>query len=145
MIRYVKGNIFDSKAEALVNPCNTKGVAGAGLSLAFKEKFLANFNAYRAGCLAKDVMIGEVYPIRCGQAWIVNLPTKDDWKNPSRIGWIDDGLNDLGWWLEAEEIKSVAIPALGCGLGGLDWTDVKPLIERNLADNECDIEVYEPD
>lgn len=144
MIRYVKGNIFDSKAQVLVNPCNCQGVAGAGLSLKFKELFPENFNAYRAGCLAKDVMVGEVYPFRVGTRWIVNLPTKNEWKYPSRLGWIDGGLNDLSWWAEAEDIKSIAIPALGCGLGGLAWEDVRSLIERNLSDTDCDIEVYEP-
>lgn len=144
MIRYVKGDIFDSQAEALVNPVNCVGVMGRGLALKFKNNFPDNFEAYANACDGHRVEIGACLPFKCGKTWVVNFPTKDHWRNKSEMEWIVWGLNDLRRWLVEDQINSVALPPLGCGLGGLKWVLVKAEIERALASLKCNIEVYEP-
>jgi O-acetyl-ADP-ribose deacetylase (regulator of RNase III) len=122
----VSGNIFASKAECLVNPVNCVGVAGAGLAKAFMEKFPNNYKAYRARCADGRLRIGAGYVFRSSLAStkVANFPTKSHWRDRSELRDIDSGLD----WLLDEiddgslaDVKSLAIPALGCGLGGLDW------------------------
>lgn len=150
MIRFVDGDIFESGAEALVNPVNCVGVMGAGLARQFKERFPANYRLYARECRSGRMVPGVVLPtwtgIDRGPRWIINVPTKEDFRRPSRLGWVQDGLLDLARVVESKEIASVAIPMLGCGLGGLDWSDVRPLVVdafRGLPD--VDVMVYGPE
>jgi O-acetyl-ADP-ribose deacetylase (regulator of RNase III) len=147
-IQFIIGNIFDAPAEALVNAVNTVGVMGAGIALQFKHRFPNNFNLYFNACKAGEVEVGKMFvteiPEASAQKWVINFPTKKDWRDPSNIEWIREGLKDLRRIISEKEIKSVAIPALGAGLGGLEWAEVKAAIEQALDDMVADIMVYAP-
>lgn len=149
MIRYTQGNLLDSGADALVNTVNTVGVMGKGIALMFKERFTPNFERYVAACKAKQVKVGQMFVTETGELsgprWVINFPTKEHWKSPSRLEWVDAGLQDLKRVLQELQITSIAIPPLGAGNGGLDWPAVKARIDAALRDVEgVDIVVYEP-
>ena len=149
MISYVDDlDIFSVKADAIVNPCNCVGVAGAGLSLEFRKKCINNFNAYHIACMNGQITIGKAYIYFDDNInkYIVNLPTKDHWKDPSTLSYIELGLIDLkSKLLDINNvIHSIAIPKIGCGLGGLDWTEVKSLIESILSDIPDTINIMIP-
>ncbi len=149
MIRYETGNLLDAGTEAVVNTVNTVGVMGKGVALMFKEAYPENFDRYAAAVEAGEVRTGTMFvterPALRGPKWIINFPTKEHWRGKSRIEWIESGLDDLVRVIRENNIRSIAIPPLGCGHGGLDWSDVRPLIERKLAASEnVDIVVYEP-
>jgi O-acetyl-ADP-ribose deacetylase (regulator of RNase III) len=149
MISYTQGNLLDAPVDALVNTVNTVGVMGKGIALMFKERFVHNFDLYSAACKAKRVQVGRMFVTETGELdgprWIINFPTKDHWKGASRLEWVESGLQDLKRVLRERQIKSVAIPPLGAGNGGLDWPTVKSRIHAALSDVEdVDIIVYEP-
>lgn len=143
-VRYVSGNIFDSSAEVLVNPVNTKGVMGKGLARQFKGRFPDMFEEYRKTCQSGRLHPGDLHVYDKSVPVIMNLATKDHWIDPSNYDYIYDGLHALRYDLESREYKSCAIPALGCGNGRLDWGKVRDLIEEVLSSTSVDIEVYEP-
>lgn len=134
MIKYVQGNIVEADAEALVNTVNCVGVMGKGIALQFKQAFPDNFDAYRSCCAASDLEPGKMFVFETksiiGPKYIINFPTKRHWKGKSRLEDVDAGLNALIQEVARLEIKSIAVPPLGCGLGGLDWSVVRPRIER---------------
>lgn len=150
MITFTEGNLLDAKTEALVNTVNTVGVMGKGIALMFKEAFPENLRAYVAACKRKEIEIGHMFVTEredwvSGPKWIINFPTKQHWRNPSRLNWIEDGLNSLKDFIIRNNVRSIALPPLGSGNGGLDWQDVRPLIESVLgAMNDVEIVVYEP-
>jgi len=150
MITFTEGNLLDAKAEALVNTVNTVGVMGKGIALMFKEAFPENLRAYTAACKKDELRVGHVFVTERqnwvgGPKWIVNFPTKQHWRNPSKIEWIEAGLRDLKRFIVENKVRSIALPPLGSGNGGLDWKVVRPLIETALADLEdVDITIYEP-
>tara|TARA_Y100001001_G_C7961881_1_gene292808 strand:+ start:750 stop:1208 length:459 start_codon:yes stop_codon:yes gene_type:complete len=149
MIQYCHGNLFEADAEALVNPVNTQGAMGKGLALAFKKMFPENFEAYAEACQSGHVKTGKMFITEqqalIGPRWIINFPTKQHWRDPSRLEWIEEGLADLKKILIEQQIQSVAVPPLGCGLGGLDWKLVKPKIEDALASlSSVRVLVFEP-
>lgn len=136
MIKETTGNLFEAKAEALINAVNCVGVMGKGIALQFKQKFPADyFDAYKIACQNGELAIGkvQVYKLKNDQTkprYIINFPTKNHWREPSKIEDIESGLQSLVETVERYEIKSIAMPALGCGLGGLDYDKVKLLIEK---------------
>jgi len=134
MIIPTQGNLLEAQAEALVNTVNTVGVMGRGIALQFQRAFPANYAAYKKACDMKSVVPGQMFifeeNLLGGPRWIVNFPTKRHWKGKSRVEDIASGLGDLAVQVERLGIQSIAIPPLGCGLGGLDWNEVKPLIEK---------------
>ena len=149
MISYIQGNLLEARVEALVNTVNTVGVMGKGIALMFKDRFGPNFDLYAAACKAKQVKVGQMYVTETGELdgprWIINFPTKDHWKGSSRLEWVESGLQDLKRVLQERQIKSVAIPPLGAGNGGLDWPTVKSRIHAALSDVAgVEIVVYEP-
>jgi len=149
MIRYVQGNLLDAQTEAMVNAVNTVGVMGKGIALAFKQRFALNYRLYAAACHAGEVQVGCMFVTETGEAtgprWIVNFPTKQHWRQPSQLAWVVAGLADLQRFIRQQGVRSIAIPALGAGLGGLAWADVRGAIEAALADlHEVQIDVYEP-
>jgi len=149
MIEYTSGNILHSDAEVLVNTVNCVGVMGRGIALQFKNAFPDNFKAYVVACKRKEVQPGRMFTYITGQlthpCYIVNFPTKRHWKDNSRMEDIKTGLQDLAVFICEQQIKSIAIPALGSGLGGLNWADVKPCIEAALQIcNDTNIFIYEP-
>lgn len=149
MIKYIVGNILESEADALVNTVNTVGVMGKGIALQFKKEFPNNFKAYIEACKNGNISIGKLFAtidrnLNTGEKLIINFPTKSDWRKPSEYSYIESGLTDLINVIKANDIKSVAIPPLGAGNGGLEWEKVKKIIEKKLGDLEVDIFVYEP-
>jgi O-acetyl-ADP-ribose deacetylase (regulator of RNase III) len=148
MITFTEGNLLEARAEALVNTVNTVGVMGKGIALMFKDRFDDNYRQYAAACKANQVQVGKMFVTSVhelgGPRWIVNFPTKQHWRNPARMEWVMEGLQDLRRFLVQEQVKSIAIPPLGAGNGGLDWAQVRPRIEAALGDLEIEIIVFEP-
>jgi O-acetyl-ADP-ribose deacetylase (regulator of RNase III) len=149
MIRFTTGNLLEANAEALVNTVNTVGVMGKGVALMFKEAYPENYQAYRAACKKGKVRVGHMFVHErtsvMGPKWIINFPTKEHWRGKSRIEWIRDGLVDLRRTVQELGIRSLAIPPLGAGQGGLRWEDVRPEIESALSDlGAVEVVVYEP-
>jgi O-acetyl-ADP-ribose deacetylase (regulator of RNase III) len=145
MIYYTKGDIFDSKAQAIVNPVNCVGVMGAGLAKQFKNRcHRSMFFRYKTLCDKGELRPGTLMYFQDNDKMIVNFPTKDDWRNPSKLKWIEDGLINFVKNYKAVGIKSIAFPPLGARLGGLDWNDVDRLMLKYLADLPIDVYIYQP-
>ncbi|UOE52552.1 macro domain-containing protein [Mucilaginibacter sp. SMC90] len=149
MLTYHKGDLLKDNAEALVNTVNTVGVMGKGVALAFKNAFPHNYLVYRTAFASKQLAIGRLLVVHdenllLGKKIIINFPTKTHWRLPSEYTYIVQGLTALRNYLNENSVASVALPAPGCGNGGLDWGKVKPLIEENMGDLNVDIRVYEP-
>lgn len=141
--------MMQSGAEALVNTVNTVGVMGKGIALQFKEAFPNNNKAYIEACKQKKLEPGKLLAVldenlQLGKKLIINFPTKVHWRYPSKYEYIEKGLIALRELLQKEKIKSIAIPPLGSGNGGLDWNKVKPMIEQALSGLETEILIYEP-
>lgn len=144
-IIYNSGNIFDSEAEALVNPVNCVGVMGKGLALQFKQRFPSNYEAYKYECSQNNLKIGLLFCYEENSKLIINFPTKTHWKQKSELQYIDKGLIALQDLLTKIPINSIAIPPLGCGLGGLNWTEVKPLIFKHMVPlTGISVHIYQP-
>lgn len=124
-----KGNIFNSSCEFLVNPVNCVGVMGKGLALEFKNKYPLNFEIYKKACDNASFNIGNLLIVPVDNKFIVNFPTKKHWRNKSDLEFIKIGLEELKVAIKDFNIKSIALPKLGCGLGGLDWNEVFDLIK----------------
>lgn len=150
MITFTHGNLLDAKVDALVNTVNTVGVMGKGIALMFKERFPENYRAYAAACKRHELEPGQLFVTERqnwvgGARWIINFPTKKHWRHKSKMEWIDRGLDELRDFIGRESIRSIAIPPLGSGNGGLVWSDVKSLIVRKLESlSQVLILVYEP-
>ncbi|MBL8718637.1 MAG: macro domain-containing protein [Myxococcales bacterium] len=148
-MEFTKGNLLRADTEAIVNTVNCVGFMGRGIAAQFKREFPANFKAYEAACKRNEVVPGRMFMFETGQLtnprFIVNFPTKRHWRGASRIDDIEAGLAALVGEVKQRGIKSIAIPPLGCGLGGLDWDDVRPRIERAFqALSDVRTVVYEP-
>ena len=148
MIEYKNGDILIEDVEAIVNTVNCVGIMGRGLALQFKNKFPQNLKEYQLACTNKEVQLGKMFVHQTGQLinpkYIINFPTKGHWKQNSKIEDISNGLDDLITIIEKYSIKSIAIPPLGSGLGGLDWKMVKKLIEEKLKNINCTVILFEP-
>jgi O-acetyl-ADP-ribose deacetylase (regulator of RNase III) len=150
MITYTTGNLLDADVDAVVNTVNTVGVMGKGIALMFKEAFPENFKSYEAACRDKRVQLGKMFvterrDLLGGPRWIINFPTKAHWRFPSKLEWIREGLQDLRAVILERKIRSIAIPPLGSGNGGLDWREVKALVVQELSElRGVEIIVYEP-
>ncbi len=148
-MNYKKGNILESNTEVIVNPVNIVGVMGKSLALQFKQKFPTNYKIYKEACKNKTIDIGKLLLVDEStlekKKFILNFPTKNHWSNPSKIEYIEEGLKDLVRIIENNNFESMAIPALGCGLGGLEWENVKLLLEKYLGNLEgIEIVIFEP-
>lgn len=147
MIKFTKGNILKANVEALVNTVNTVGIMGKGIALAFKKAFPLNYKLYKEVCDNKEFTVGSMFTTNTGQLmprYIINFPTKEHWKGRSKIEFIESGMKKLIETIKTNDIKSIAIPPLGCGNGGLKWSDVKPIIINELQNIDIDIIIYEP-
>ncbi len=149
MIEITRGNLLEAKAEALVNTVNCVGNMGKGIALQFKKAFPENFNSYERACRAKDVRPGRMLVFEtCSMfnpKYIINFPTKRHWRDKSRLEDIEVGLQALVEKVQKLEISSVAVPPLGCGLGGLDWGTVRSMIEKTFAElPEVRVFLFEP-
>ncbi len=149
MFEYKKGNILQEQTDAIINTVNCVGIMGRGIALQFKQTYPDNFKAYKRACDKGEVQPGKMFVYAIGSLfnpkYIINFPTKRHWKGKSNIQDIKSGLVDLKQIIKLYEIKSIAIPPLGCGLGGLNWAEVKPLIEQAFSDmSDVNFVVYEP-
>jgi len=148
MITFTQGNLLEADTEALVNTVNTVGVMGKGIALMFKERFTDNHRRYIAACKAGQVCVGKMFVTDVNEMdaprWIVNFPTKQHWRNPSKMEWITEGLQDLRLFLLEKRVKSIAIPPLGAGNGRLNWFKVRKQMEQVLAGLDTQIIIYEP-
>jgi O-acetyl-ADP-ribose deacetylase (regulator of RNase III) len=149
MIEYRSGDILKEKTEALINTVNCVGVMGRGIALQFKNAFPENFKAYAAACKNEEVQPGRMFVFETGQLtnprYIINFPTKRHWRGKSRMEDIEAGLKALVDTIRRYNIRSIAIPPLGSGLGGLDWPEVKRRIEAALQPfSDVRIILYEP-
>ncbi|WP_338793548.1 macro domain-containing protein [Bernardetia sp. MNP-M8] len=152
-MNYTKGNILESNTEVIINPVNIVGVMGKGLALAFKKQFPHNYKIYKEACKNKTINIGKLLLVSDfnnesnleRKQFIINFPTKKHWRSPSKMEYVEEGLKDLVRIIETQKFESMAIPALGCGLGGLEWEDVRFLLEKYLEKIEgIKITIYEP-
>ena len=149
MIEFIKGNLLEAKADALVNTVNTVGVMGKGIALQFRETFPENYKFYQKACKQGAVQIGKMLVFDHGQfvnpRFIVNFPTKSHWREKSKLEDVKAGLVDLQKVIREYRIKSIAIPPLGCGSGGLDWNIVRPMIVDSLSQfDDVHVLIYEP-
>lgn len=148
MITYVTGDLLQSEAQCLVNAVNCEGHMGKGIAYQFKFAFPENNVSYEKACQDGSLHIGTLHHFREKGKIIVNFPTKDKWRDPSKVQYIEIGLDQLLLLIEELDICSIAIPPLGSGNGGLIWAEVKQLIERKLTplaiDKKLDIFIYEP-
>jgi O-acetyl-ADP-ribose deacetylase (regulator of RNase III) len=149
MIRYTTGNLLDAPTEALVNAVNETGVMGKGIALMFKQAFPESARAYERAAKSGAVRVGKVlvteHRTLVGPRWIIHFPTKQHWRDPSKLEWVRDGLADLARVIAELGITSIAVPALGAGHGKLAWPDVRAEIECALeALDGVDVLVYEP-
>jgi O-acetyl-ADP-ribose deacetylase (regulator of RNase III) len=138
MIKLATGNLLEAPAEALVNTVNTVGIMGKGIALQFKQAFPGMFRDYEKACQSGAVELGkmdvhDLGGLVGGPRWIVNFPTKGHWRSKSKLDDVKSGLSDLVKVIETLGIRSIAVPPLGCGHGGLDWEEVRPLIDSAFA------------
>lgn len=148
-MKYITGNMLEADTEALVNTVNTVGVMGKGIALQFKERFPINFKIYANACKKGEVQVGKMLVVKentiNGEKIIINFPTKTEWFKKSQYSYIEEGLKDLARVIEDYNIRSIAIPPLGCGNGGLKWEKVKQLMDKYLGHfSDVTIQIYEP-
>ena len=148
MIKFTKGDVLRDESEVLVNTVNCVGIMGRGIALQFRNAFPDNFKAYAKACQREEVQPGKLFVFETGRLnprYIVNFPTKRHWRGKSRLEDIEAGLRALAQFIEERRIRSIAIPPLGSGLGGLRWEDVRKRIKKALVDvPDVQITVYEP-
>lgn len=149
MIKYKTGDLFNENVEALVNSVNCVGVMGRGIALQFKNRFPDNFKAYATACKHQEVQPGQMFVFETKQLanprYIINFPTKRHWRGKSRMEDIESGLKSLVSEIKKRNIQSIAIPSLGSDLGGLNWSDVRPLIDTTLQELDAvDVFVFTP-
>ncbi|HBZ71928.1 MAG TPA: hypothetical protein DEP35_20255, partial [Deltaproteobacteria bacterium] len=143
MITYVKGNLFESPAQTLVNTVNIVGVMGRGVALEFKRVYPEMFEEYRRLCERRKIDIGKLHLFKTPHKWILNFPTKRDWRQPSKVEYIKAGLDSFVSTYAADGISSVAFPPLGCGSGQLDFaTQVSPLLQMYLQHLPIPVFIY---
>lgn len=142
MITYKEGDIFTSKMQTLVNPVNCQGVMGSGLAAQFKDRFPDMFLYYSHLCMANELTPDDPFLWCAERSWVLNLPTKVEWFNPSRFEYIEKGLLWVGRNWKQEGIESIAFPKLGAGRGALPWRAVKEVMEFYLKKLPMFIEIY---
>ena len=142
MIEYIEGDIFDSPAQVIVNTVNTVGVMGKGLALSFKKRYPDMFESYKKVCEKHQLTIGKLMLHKEADHWILLFPTKENWRNPSKLEYIEKGLMKFVSTYAEKHIASIAFPKLGCGNGELDWNLVRPLMERYLKPLPIDVYIY---
>ena len=142
MIEYVEGNIFDSPAQVIVNTVNTVGVMGKGIALEFKNRYPQMFEKYKTACEKHALTIGKLMLVSAPDHMLLLFPTKENWRYPSKLSYIEQGLKRFCDNYAQRGITSIAFPKLGCGNGELDWNEVRPLMERYLKNLPIDVYIY---
>lgn len=149
MLNFITGNLLESEAEALVNTVNTVGVMGKGIALQFKNQFPYNYKVYSKACKEGTFKIGDLLVVEeesllNGKKIIINFPTKIDWRKPSEYSYIEEGLKKLVELIEQKNIKSIAIPPLGAGNGGLEWNKIKAMMQYYLRNINAEVTIFQP-
>lgn len=144
MLRFTHGNIFESNAQTLIATVNCVGIMGKGLAKEFRQQYPEMFKEYSKACKRGELKKGYLFLYKDLFKWILCFPTKDNWKGSSKYEFIEEGLKAIKDNYSQWSIRSLAVPPLGCGLGGLDWKVVKQLISKYLNDLPIEIIVYEP-
>ncbi|HJA65738.1 MAG TPA: macro domain-containing protein [Candidatus Mediterraneibacter cottocaccae] len=146
MIEYTKGNMFESGADCLINTVNCEGYMGKGIAYQFKMRFPENNKSYVKACRSGRLTVGKVHWYTEDGITIVNFPTKDKWREKSKIEYIENGMDSLIELLPELKVKRIAIPPLGCGNGGLNWRDVRGIIENKISgmSQQYDFLIFEP-
>lgn len=146
MLKFVTGNLFEAGADCLINTVNCEGFMGKGIAYQFKLKFPHNNLDYVKACKTGTLHIGVIHYYKENGIWIINFPTKNKWRENSKIDYIEKGLEQLKIFIKNNNPKTIAIPPLGCGNGGLEWNVVKNLIVEKLKDieNDYNILIFEP-
>ena len=142
MITYVKGDIFSSPSKVIVNTVNTVGVMGKGVALEFKNRYPDMFQSYKALCDEKKLDVGKLVLWKNSSKWVLLFPTKKHWRNPSKMEYIEKGLEKFVENWDRLGANSIAFPRLGCGNGGLDWEEVRPMMEKYLNPLPLQILIY---
>lgn len=143
MITYLDTNIFQSPAKVLVNTVNTAGVMGKGIAKAFKQLFPEMFKEFQAKCEAGELKVGKLYLFKTQNKWVLNFPTKEHWRKPSKIEYIEAGLREFNRHYIDWRISSISFPLLGCGNGELDWeSTVRPQMEKYLSQLSLDVYIH---
>ena len=142
MLTYIKGDLFNSPAQVLVNTVNTVGVMGKGIALQFKEKYPEMFKYYQNICENKEFDTGNLILWKKSEKWLLLFPTKKHWRSPSKIEYIEAGLKKFVKYYDKFGIESIAFPKLGCGNGGLDWEIIKPMMEGYLKQLPIHVYIY---
>lgn len=143
MINYVEGDLLQSPAQVLVNTVNTVGAMGKGIAKDFKRVYPAMFREYQTLCDSGRLDVGTLWLYKTTHKWVLNFPTKQHWRNPSKVEYIEQGLQKFVATYAQKGITSIAFPQLGCGNGGLDWAEqVQPLMEKYLRDLLIDVFIY---
>lgn len=142
MLTYIKGDIFSSPAQVLVNTVNTVGVMGKGIALEFKNRYPEMFKVYQEICDDNNLEIGNLMLWKKDKRWILLFPTKRHWRSPSKIEYIEKGLEKFVQSYEKLGVESIAFPKLGCGNGGLDWDVVGPMMEKYLKNLPIQVYIY---
>jgi O-acetyl-ADP-ribose deacetylase (regulator of RNase III) len=142
MIEYIEGDIFNSPAQVIVNTVNTVGVMGKGLALSFKNRYPEMFQSYKLACDKNLMKIGKLMLFYSPDHWILLFPTKENWRYPSKLEYIEEGLSKFVRTFAEKNITSIAFPRLGCGNGELNWEDVRPIMEKYLRQLPIDIYIY---
>lgn len=144
MIEFTTGDLLQAETEAIVNTVNCEGYMGKGIAYQFKLEFPENYKAYEQACRLKELKPGRVHTFQENGKIIINFPTKDKWRENSKYEYIETGLESLRKEISERNIRSISIPPLGCGNGGLEWSKVKKIIIENLKDLDLHIKIYEP-
>lgn len=142
MIEYLEGDLFDSPAQVIVNTVNTVGIMGKGIALEFKNRYPQMFEKYKLACEKHTLVIGKLMLISESDHLILLFPTKENWRFPSKLSYIERGLKHFRDNYAQRGITSIAFPKLGCGNGELNWDDVQPLMEKYLSDLPIDIYIF---
>ncbi|HEY0829014.1 MAG TPA: macro domain-containing protein [Bacilli bacterium] len=142
MITYVEGDLFESPAKVLVNTVNTLGTMGKGIAKDFKTIYPEMFQKYELLCKTNQFQMGQLWLYKTNHKWILNFPTKEDWRQPSKLEYIEVGLKKFVSTYADAGVTSISFPMLGCGAGGLNWEKVRPLMEKFLNDLPIDVYIH---
>jgi O-acetyl-ADP-ribose deacetylase (regulator of RNase III) len=143
MLTYIHTSILDSKAQTVTNTVNTVGVMGKGLASAMKRRYPDMYREYAKLCASHRFDVGQLWLWKTSNQWILNFPTKRHWRNPSKLSYIEAGLQKFVQEYERRGIWEISFPRLGCGNGNLDWADVRPLMERYLANLPVQVYIHD--
>lgn len=143
MLTYKRTSLLEANTQTLVNTVNCVGVMGKGIAKAFKQRDPKMFAAYKRICDEKLLKPGKLWLWRGSEQWVLNFPTKSHWRNPSRMEWVEAGLVKFASTYEEQGITEISFPKLGCGNGGLDWGEVRPLMEHYLSDLRIPVFIHD--